>query len=207
MMELKNNYKGWSTIIEESNKESELIYFVNNFFLRDMVDINKFYNNYKFLFDKAFIDENPDYLTDSIFNIERPIPPYFSHYFVAGYPDVFNWFQENALSGKIPIFNHVNNLSDEEQIEYFQNQKKIVSFYKDIIKSYKKNNLRLETKIDQDQNKFEFLKIGKLMLLWGVPIGFIFLFLGAVGLAAFLINFGFWIGGGIWILDIKINNK
>lgn len=137
----------WNTISKEladTEISDELDVFVNNFYISDLVSPQKFMENFDIL-NNSWKGMEEGYGTESIKDIFY-IPPAFSKFFIAAYPDVYQWYQENAQSGRIDIHNKLEKLSDDEGEEYFQNPQKVIEFYRSLINQFKREQNELETK-------------------------------------------------------------
>lgn len=113
--------------------------FINQFFIPDLICPKTFIGNLCFLRGS----KNPNHGTNSTKSISE-IPKGFDIMFIAGYPDVFNWTQNNLNNGKIKAFKKLNKLPDMEAEKYFNNPKKYYKFYRKLIKQYKSENSKLE---------------------------------------------------------------
>ena len=89
---------------------------------------------------------NEGYGTKSVKTIYDDIPPVFSLFFVAAYPDVFQWVQDNNKTGKVEIINKIRMLPKEEAMNYFQSPQQRKKFYRSLINQYKEEGNVLETK-------------------------------------------------------------
>lgn len=72
------------------------------------------------------------------------IPPAFDTFFVAAYPDVYQWYQDNADTNRIDVHDKLSKLSDEEAEEYFSNPIKMIQFYRALVNQYKQDGNKLE---------------------------------------------------------------
>jgi hypothetical protein len=145
---LEESFEKWNEILqvlENSAIYEEIIIYVNEFFIPDNIDPQKYIENYDIL-NNPFNGVNLDgeYGTPSAKSILY-IPPLFSKLFVAGYPDVYQWFQKNADSGKIEIANTLKKISNEEFEAYARNPRKVMDFYRSIIKQFKNEHTNIET--------------------------------------------------------------
>jgi hypothetical protein len=165
----------WNIIVKESfNTEisDELQMFVNNFYVPDLICPQKFVKNLSILNNTLNEINLTDLVQNKGFDVgdiaslysERKkikegtqgtasvadishIPPMYSYLFLAAYPDVYQWLQKNAESGKINIFNKLNLLSNDEAEKFLQSPKKINEMYKNLINEFKDEGNELETKI------------------------------------------------------------
>lgn len=117
---------------------------VNYFFIPDTISMSKFVENLDVL-KNTWKGVAGEYGTISVQDIYL-LPPLFDEMFVAAYPDVYKWFQENSNSGKVEIFNKINSLSDDEIGEYLNDFEKVIDFYRQIVNQFKKENTELECK-------------------------------------------------------------
>ncbi len=116
--------------------------FINRFFVPDIIDRQKFMENLDVLHN-TWKAAKQDYGTKSIKDIFY-LPPAIDRMFVAGYPDVYQWYQENAQSGKIEVHNKVTQMDDDEVEEYMNDPDKMIEFYRSLINQFKKENKKLE---------------------------------------------------------------
>ncbi|MEO8147170.1 MAG: hypothetical protein ABI723_06005 [Bacteroidia bacterium] len=141
----------WEMLIKElsqSDSAETCNVFVNNFFVPDVINLNRFIENMDILKNpwKGTIEQG--YGTKSIKEIHY-IPPAFNHFFIGGYPDVYLWFQENASFGRVEIQIKIEKLTDEEVKAYFNNQLKVIEFYRSLINQYKREGNKLECIVDE----------------------------------------------------------
>lgn len=137
----------WNTINKEladTEISDELEGFTNEFFIPDLVSPQKFMENFDIL-NNSWKGMEEGYGTASVKDIFY-IPPAFTKFFIAAYPDVYQWYQKNAQTGKINILSKLERLSDDEAQEYFQNPQRMIEFYRSLINQYKKEGKELETK-------------------------------------------------------------
>jgi len=137
----------WNIINRElANYEisSELDLFVNNFFIPDLVNPQKFMENFDIL-KNSWKGMEEGYGTPSVKDILY-IPPLFNELFIAAYPDVYEWFQDNGQTDKINIWNKLKKMPEEESKYYLSTPKKKREIYRSIINQYKKEVKELETK-------------------------------------------------------------
>jgi hypothetical protein len=116
--------------------------FVNDFYIPDLICRTKVVGNLFFLRGSM----NPTHGTNSIKEISQ-VPKSYNQFFISGYPDVYNWTQENFNSGKIKVLNKLFKLSDEDAQQYFDNPDKIYKFYRKLIDQYVSENNELECKV------------------------------------------------------------
>jgi hypothetical protein len=116
--------------------------FINRFFVPDMIDRQKFMENLDILHN-TWKAAKPDYGTKSVKDIFY-LPPAFDSMFVAGYPDVYQWYQENAQSGRVEIHNKISQMDDEDVEEYMSNPQQMLEFYRSLVSQFKRENQKLE---------------------------------------------------------------
>ena len=116
--------------------------FVNNFFVPDCINFEKFVENFDVL-QKSWKSSQANYGTPSIKKILY-LPPAFNKFFVSAYPDVYDWYQENANKGIVNIQNKLNQLSNLEAERYFNDEYKMREFYRSIVNQYKQTGNKLE---------------------------------------------------------------
>lgn len=137
----------WNTLnkkLSNTDMSDELDVFTNNFYIPDLVSVQKFIENFDIL-NNSWKGMKEGYGTISIKDIFY-IPPGFTKFFIAAYPDVYQWYQENAQKGKVEIMNKLEKLSDEEAQEYFSHPQRMIEFYRSLINQFKKEGNQLETK-------------------------------------------------------------
>jgi hypothetical protein len=135
----------WSNFNAEfsGTQLSETIdFFVNKFFVPDLIDFQKFIENYDIL-ENSWKALETDYGTSSIKNIMY-IPPAFDKFFISAYPDVYEWYQDNANKGIVEIHNKLAKMTDSEYDNYFGNPDKMREFYRSLVNQYKKTEQKLE---------------------------------------------------------------
>jgi len=116
--------------------------FINRFFIPDMIDRQKFMENLDILHNN-WKGAKQDYGTTSVKDIIY-LPPGFDSMFVAGYPDVYQWYQENAQSGRIEVHNKITQMDDEKVEEYMNDPDKMIEFYRNLINQFKRENGKFE---------------------------------------------------------------
>lgn len=130
---------------EDDNLSAVISDFTNSFYIPDRICQKLYLENIDILNNKwKVIEEN--YGTKSIREIEY-LPPSFSMLFVAAYPDVYLWYQENAPNGNVIAHNKLETLSDEEAKEYLQDHESILEFYREIIDQFLEEGNILETRL------------------------------------------------------------
>jgi hypothetical protein len=145
----KLNWKQFLEDTEETPEKINVSRMVNDFFIFDRIDIKKFMANWQILKcsgsrelikSESKLLGNINYSTSSIdifaFPIDRPIA--YDNWFIAGYPDVVNWFRDIDEKEVISI---MGTSSEEDcfNIEHrfkFEYLRKIVNAFKN-----KKNKL------------------------------------------------------------------
>lgn len=137
----------WNEInaeFSDSEIGKELDTLVNDFYIPYLIAPQNFMENLDIL-NEPWKGLQNEYGTESVKNIHY-IPPIFSKFFIAAYPDVYQWYQENAQTGKIESHNKLEKLSDYESQEFIENPVKINEFYRNLINQFKKEDNELETK-------------------------------------------------------------
>ncbi len=143
----KQFIEDWNTLNKELSTteiSDELDVFVNDFYIPDLINSQKFMENFDIL-NNSWKGMEEDYGTANIKDIYY-IPPGFTKFFIAAYPDVYQWYQENAQTGKIDIHNKLEKLPDDEVQEFIQNPQKMIEFFRSLINQFKKEGNKLETK-------------------------------------------------------------
>jgi len=143
--QFREEWNAISNDLDDTEISIELSLFINNFYIKDLVCPQKFMENFDILND-SFKGMEEGYGTASIKGIYYT-PPFFSNFFVAAYPDVYQWFQKNAQTGKIEISNRLESLPDDEVQAYFENPQKVIEFYRSLINQYKNEGNVLETQV------------------------------------------------------------
>lgn len=138
----------WNTINNDfaNTKISEVLsVFINDFYIPDLINPQKLEENLDIL-NHSWKGLEEGYGSENINNIYY-IPPAFNKFFIAAYPDVYLWYQENALTGKIEIQNKIEQIPEDQIEEYLKNPQKMNEFYRSLINQFKKEGNELETKI------------------------------------------------------------
>lgn len=128
--------KEWKNILNElegTELFEPLEIYVDIFFENDLIVPNLFLENFEVLKNPIARAEGKG--TKSIKDILY-LPPLFDSFFVAAYPDVYQWYQENSQSGKIKANNIFQKLHEDKIEEYFNDWINISKFYIGIINQY-----------------------------------------------------------------------
>ena len=133
----------WNSLKQEvrskPNGGSEICSFIDQLCFVDYIDYDKFLENLDLLEpNKRYLRlVNPKMGTASIRKIDHwDIPPAFNRLFLAAYPDVFVWFQDEFQKGH-PSLNEFSHITDENKHLYMDNFGFKISMLKTICKSYK----------------------------------------------------------------------
>lgn len=135
----------WAEInkeLSDTNLSGTFDAYINLFFIPDSILPEKFMENVDIL-QNTWKGLEEGYGTKSVKGLYS-IPPAFDTFFVAAYPDVYQWYQENADTNRIEVHNKLSKLSDEDAEEYFSNPEKMVQFYRALINQYKREGNKLE---------------------------------------------------------------
>lgn len=138
-------WKSLNKELAQSDLSIDLYSYINDFFIADLINPQKFQENLDIL-NNPWKGTDENYGTKSVRGIFY-LPPLFTFFFVAAYPDVYNWYQENAPKGNIQIHNKLEKLSNDEMEEYFQNPHSTLNLYRHLINEYKDESNILETRI------------------------------------------------------------
>lgn len=124
------------------DKSMTLEVFIEYFFINDLIDIENFVGNYDIL-RNPYKRGSAEFGTESIHKIYY-VPPKFNLFFIAAYPDVFLWFQEDMSKEPIEATKNITNLTPEELSEYFSDLSNFKSFYRNLVVQYIKEGNKLE---------------------------------------------------------------
>lgn len=137
----------WKNILNEL-KGTELFdsfeIYVDIFFESDLIVPKLFLENFEVLRNSIARAEGKG--TKSIQDILY-LPPLFDSFFVAAYPDVYLWYQDNSQSGKIKANKIFQKLQEDKVEEYFNEWINISKFYIGIIDQYLDEGNSLECSI------------------------------------------------------------
>ena len=140
--EFIEEWNNFNTEFSDTELSETIDFFVNNFFVPDLINFQKFSENYDIL-QNSWKAMETDYGTSSIKDIIY-VPPAFDKFFISAYPDIYDWYQENANKGIVEIHNKLEKMADSEAENYFGNPYKMREFYRSIINQFKKTGERLE---------------------------------------------------------------
>lgn len=140
--EFIKEWNNFNAEFSDTDLSEKIDFFVNSFYIPDLIDFQKFTENFDIL-QNSWKAMETDYGTPSIKNIMY-IPPAFDKFFISAYPDVYDWYQENVTKGIIEIQSKLEKMSDSEAENYFGNPYKMREFYRSIVNQYKKTGEKLE---------------------------------------------------------------
>lgn len=156
-IEIKNAASEWIFFkhkLGHENINDSLEFFIDEFYINDYIKVKNVLENLELIKNpwRKVIDEGG---TISMKTIQY-IPPAFSHYFIAAYPDVYLWSQKEWDSKNIATIEKIKKLSDEEMEKYLNNPREMPKFYRALINQYKSEvgNLECSKMYTTTNNKF-----------------------------------------------------
>jgi hypothetical protein len=129
----------------ENDIKETLDYFINAFFVTDLISPNKFDENCNILHSRHGITSD-NYGTTSARKIVY-FTKGFHLFFVAAYPDVYLWYQENAPRKLIKVHNRLSALSNQEAEALLSNFQEMSFFYRELVDEFINSGRELECHI------------------------------------------------------------
>ena len=144
-VDIKNSTSDWQFFknkIGNEDIDDSLFFFIDEFYIPDYIKVENFLENLELVKNpwRKIIDEGG---TSSMKIIEY-IPPAFSRYFIAAYPDVYLWSQREWDSKNVVAVERIKMLSEEEVELYLNSFDGKAKFYRALINQYKSEIGKLE---------------------------------------------------------------